>query len=468
MADVCIDCECIPYENICCCPPINGITVFQPACQVLPDGNLVNNPCYKAEERKSYWTYKLMADCAPSTRAISSIGIPICVNITAELLTVDEKIDGCDEFRTLIFDDEYEFNVSDPVLGEAPAGFKWLKIMSNDRFEKGVTVQYRLRLQGNFPVGEEEIRVKAGPNLLEFQCDDCYKVPACPEVGRLTVEKVCDEIIEDNQVELNYATHVSNPGNVNFENVQFSDRITYNPVNITIDVEDINISPENLLVDTSVPGIIDISGNLGELSPGESITVEYNIPIGNIEDAGQYIINNTARALANGVESSDTCTLNIDAVRLEGDKCCVEGTDADSRVFRLIVRNLGHSPETRVTIRDRFIIPSGVTIRFNSFDGCSAVFEGTNRPVNINSDITDSTIIITCSNLTIPQATTINKNISYRIIETTMFREPAIIENTLKEIEFLNVGEQVLLGIDNVPATARTEVIGTIECLHPC
>ncbi|WP_058486364.1 hypothetical protein [Defluviitalea phaphyphila] len=134
MADIIQECNCTPHENLNCCGSINGISVAQPKCQTIPDGRVVNNPCFDPESGKSYWSYKFLTDCDQDTSAISNILIPICSSIPIENIIVSEKIDGCGEFTEI----EFELITDDPNFGLAPEGFKWLKIETNDRFDKGV------------------------------------------------------------------------------------------------------------------------------------------------------------------------------------------------------------------------------------------------------------------------------------------------------------------------------------------
>lgn len=88
MADLCSrPCACVPHENICCCPPKNGITVIQPACQVIPDPQVAGktvvaaNPCFCELAGQSYWTYKFTTDCEQNTKGISSIAILVCLSL---------------------------------------------------------------------------------------------------------------------------------------------------------------------------------------------------------------------------------------------------------------------------------------------------------------------------------------------------------------------------------------------------
>lgn len=460
MPDPCEPCPCIPYENICCCPPQNGITATQPQCQILPNGDSVTNPCFQVANNVSYWTYKFITNCAQGTNGISSFVIPVCENIPENDIIVEEKIDGCGVFQEV----EFEIAKSFENFGSAPEGFNFLKVETDDRYDVGVCVLYRLSIGGNFPVAIEPIKVKAATVIYEFSCDQCYLVPGCPAVPKLLVNKECEENIEDNKVTLSYTINVDNIGNTTLTGVLFEDNITFDTANISIDT--VTVDPP-LSIDQS-PGLIVVSGSLGNLDPGDSVQVKIDVAILSFNAPGTYEITENAKAASSEVEASDSCILNIEVVQLRGEKCCTSGVAVNSRIFRLEVINIGNSPETNVSLEDRLLIPVGVTVRFISFNGCTAVFADTLELVPLNTDITNKTILISCENLTIPAGGSISKDISFNIVGTTAFITPVQILNTLEEITFLNTGEQVLIGIDNIPDSARVEVIGNIECLDPC
>ncbi|WP_027339776.1 hypothetical protein [Halonatronum saccharophilum] len=465
MAEKCEQCQCKPYENKCCCPVKDGIFVAQPECQRLPDGRVVNNPCYCVEGdiKCSFWTYKVVTNCDRGTRGVSSIAIPICEAIPADNIRVEEKVDGCGEFEEV---DTFELKRTDPNYGEASEGFRFLKIETNDRYDKGVAVDYRIRIHGNYPVGTQPISVKAGPNILTFDCDDdCYQVPACPAIPRLFVVKDCKEIIEDNMATLKYNITVSNTGDTDFDDVDILDRITYDASNIVFGA--ISVDPQ-LEIDIVAPGVIEISGSLGEINRGESKHISIEVPIINVETPNRYLINNTAVASFEGIEATDSCILNLDAVQLAVDKCCIQGATANSKIFRIIVNNVGHSPQTDIGIKDIMIIPQEVTVRFTNFDVCTATFADDGSPVPLNTDISGRAINITCSNINIPQGGSAVKEISFNVVGTTAISSPIEIINTIQDINFLNEGEQILLGVDNLPATASVAIIGNVDCEDPC
>jgi hypothetical protein len=162
MANPCQPCTCVPYTDLCCCPPQSGISVIQPTCQTLSDGSVVNNPCFRATTGKSTWTYKFFTDCAAGTSPITSLAIPVCARIAASELVVEEQIDGCGTFTSVPF----TLAATDPTFGMAPTGFQFLIVPSAGRYTTGVSVIYRLTLNGDFPLAAQPIQVGTGAGVL--------------------------------------------------------------------------------------------------------------------------------------------------------------------------------------------------------------------------------------------------------------------------------------------------------------
>ncbi|MCA1011664.1 DUF11 domain-containing protein [Halobacillus halophilus] len=457
MADICQNCSCSPYENVCECPTNMGITVTQPACQTLPDGSISGNPCFRpSPENRSYWTYKFLTDNAQSTRAISNFLIPICQNILAANIIVSEKIDGCGSFTPVPF----TISSSDPNFGNAPMGFNWLKIETNNRFEKGVCVEYRLEIVGNFPVGTQGIRVKAANNNLTFACDGCFLVPECPAPGQLVVDKNCEEIFMDGMATLSFSIEVTNSGGSPLNNVQLTDTLLFSNA---INLGPITISDSNLMVDRTVPGRIRITGNLGTLNPGDERFITYSLPVVNVSAPGEYLITNTATVTSMTSEATDFCSLNLDVVQLSADKCCTVNGNQIS--YRITLENTPNSPDTRANLTDVLTIPAGLTVQFSTIGGCNAMFEGGGE-VPLNENITGPrTIVIECMNLTIPQGGSAHRDIQLSIVSSTT--QNATINNTLENVE-LATGDQIDLGTLNVPFSVDTNYVAIITCTNPC
>ena len=460
MADPAQTCECVPYEVLRCCGSINGISVAQPHCQNLPDGRVVNNPAYDNVTGKSYWSYKFLTDCDSDTRGISNILIPICSAISAENIIVNEKIDGCDDFSPV----DFELITDDPNFGVAPEGFQWLKIETDDRFDKGVCVEYRLDIVGDFPVAVESIYVKAATTLLTFDCDDGFFVPECNPQGTLTISKDCGYIIDNNKTTLKYTLKVSNIGNATLQNVQFRDVLI---VPTQLSFGNIQIQPSTLSASSVLPGEIIISGNLGVLNPSEVKNITYDIPITSVASAGIYTINNTARVSASGTEATATCPLTLNVSQLLTTTCC-RLTAANTGEFQLGLSTVGQSPATTVDVVDNIFIPGGVTLQFHSFDGCVATFANTSEQVPVNTDIVGPLRIrIACDNITVPAGGIIQKKINFSVVSSSSFGT-APIQNTVESVTPTLPDQQVFLGAGILPVEADVAVELALNCTTPC
>lgn len=290
MANIAEPCNCVPYENICCCGAFKGISVVQPACQTLLDGRVIINPAYVVDENKSYWTYKFITDCDKETRAISNFGIPICEFILQNSIKVYEKIDGCGEFKEVPF----SLIKNDPNLGTAPNGYRWLKIETSDRYDKGVCVVYLIEIAGDYPYAIQPIKVKAGTNVFTFDCG-CFLVPKCQGQGKLSVIKECKNKIINNQVFFEYKIKVINTGNAALNNVQYKDTINV-PSNLVLGTITVNIP--TLSVDDSNPNLIIISGNIGTINAGQQKEVIYSFPVIEIKSPDKYVLFNTVEVAA--------------------------------------------------------------------------------------------------------------------------------------------------------------------------
>ncbi|MFD1017893.1 hypothetical protein [Thalassobacillus hwangdonensis] len=459
MAEICNGCECTPYENVCACPPTAGITVTQPACQLLPDGRTSGNPCFvPSPTNRSYWSYKFATDTAQATRGISSFVIPICSGIHEVITTVREKIDGCGSFEVVPF----TISNTDPNFGPAPEGYNWLKVETDGRFDKGVCVEYQLEIAGNYPVGMEAIKVKAANTTYTFSCNGCYLVPECPEPGQLNVLKLCEEIIEDNMATFRFSIEVFNSGGTPVENVQLTDTLLFS-TNLTLG--NITISDPTLTINRTVPGRILITGNLGTFDPGEIQIITYSVPVSSISGPGRYIIENTASVVSPTSQASDFCELNLSVVQLSADKCCI--VSGNQITYNLTLTNTNGSPSTTASLNDTLTIPAGLTVRFSTFSNCIATFQNNSEPVPLNENIVGPRVIdIECNELIVPESGSAHRTIQLSVVSSTVLN--ATISNTLRSVQ-LNTGDtQVNLSILNVPITVENSYTASISCTNPC
>lgn len=459
MANIAEPCSCVAYTNICCCEPQDGITVVQPSCQTLPDGSIVNNPAFVPSLTRSFWSYKFLTDCSRNTRAISNFLIPICELILAPNIIVSEKIDGCGSFEPVPF----TLTMNDPNFGTPPQGYQYLKVEVNGRYEKGVSVEYRIEIVGDFPVGIQAISLKAANNLYEFSCDDCFLVPRCNPQGTLAVTKVCDYTIQNNQAVLNYRVHVDNIGNGTLADVQFNDTIFLSSL---LGIGPITVTPSSLVVTTSTPGRIGINGNLGTIDPSQQVSIQYTIPIVSITGPGSYTINNTAIASATGTTDSDICNLTLNVVSLQANKCC--SIENGTGVFTLTIGSIGTSPDVLVDIFDRMEIPSGITIRFLELSGCEGYFADTTNPIPLNTNLTGPlSFDLICRNALVPSGGQYVKVGRYQLVSSAVVGT-ATISNSITNVLPVDPANQVFLGVANLPATASISVQLAQTCNTPC
>lgn len=452
------ECSCIPYRNTCCCGPINGIFVAQPTCQRIIDGTAQLNPVYMPEIRKSFWTYKMVTDCQSSTRGVSSIVIPICNKITESNIIVYEKINGCTVFNKISF----EIKTTDPFFGSPPEGYNFLKIETSERFDKGVCVAYLLEIQGDYPTSSQNIEIKAGDNKLVFDCD-CFLMPTCPPEGKLITDKKCEYTIENNHLTLHYEANVSNIGAALLDNVLFTDTIFYDT---SFTMGTIKVVPE-LSVNTSIPGQIVISGNLGTINPSQNIPITYDIDIASFTQPGEFAFADSAIVVSGAQEQSASCNLMIKAAKLKGDKCCI--VDGSNVTFRIAVENLSTVP-ILTDFQDKLTIPEGLTVQFLDFDGCTVTFESTGLPVNLFTDIVgpESILIENCGDAILGPSTTLLKNILLDVKSISLIPNTLLLSNTLREVKLCEEEVALLLPVENVPVTANTEINANIICTKPC
>jgi hypothetical protein len=408
----------------------------------------------------SFWTYKFLTDCSMDARGISGIGIPICEEINAANITVEEKIDGCGLFQPVPF----ELRYVDPNFGPAPAGTRFLKIESGGRYDKGVCVMYRVGIIGDYPEAVQQISVKAADFLYLFGCLlSCYVVPGCNPGGKLLVSKTCGSVIVNNQAALQYSVNVDNIGTELLSPVFYEDTIVI-PLQLTIGT--VSVSPATLDVNTSVPGQVSISGELGAIAPGGRVSVTYSLPVTNVSAPGSYIIANMARANATGTESVSACTTRLDAVRLSALKCCA--VDGSTGTFTIVIAGVGASPDVIVDIADEMTVPPGVTVLFSGFNGCEAYYAGTATPIPLFENLTGPLAIdIFCRNALVPAGGSYIKTLSYTLVSSSVVGT-ASITNTVTAVTPQNLGMIIYEGTDNLPAEAGIDVELAQACTTPC
>lgn len=453
MADPCTACSSASSANVCSCPPQNGISVLQQGCQMLIDGNIVNNPCYNSISGISTWTYKFFADYT-SSDSINSILIPICANIQKSSIAVEEKLDSYSRHVIIPF----SLDTSDPDFGPAPPQFQWLKIDMNNRYGRGVYAEYRISIEGNYPVSAQPIMVRSGSTNLTFSCQpEGYRVPGCPIPDRLEVDINCNTSILNNTAALIYDVKVQNKGASNLNNVQYQDILSYDGASINLG--SIKISGDTMLQVSSIaPNTAIISGIIPSIAPDQVLPVSYTIPMAPIMHPGTFIFTNMITAACGSTNTSNSNTTSIEVVKLSGSQYFTV-TDGNEATFYAVITNTGLSPGTMANISAQIMIPSGVIARFTDFSDCTVTFPGGGQ-VPLNTNITDTVINIARSSIPIPAGGGVKLSIPFQIVSTSSFQSPSKITGTLLEISGANQN-QVFLSPTGIPASASINVSGS-------
>lgn len=467
------------YENIYCSPPQAGILAFQPICQLLPDGRVVNNPCYDGSSNRSYWTYKFFTEYSTdsSISGIDCISIPVCSsisNIPREALIVEERMDGSGQFKQV----EFSLDVADPNLGMPPSGFQWIRIENPSpsnppnakRYDKGVCVEYRISMLGDFETSAQGIKIKAGQNRLSFYGTDAsFLVPGNPSAGELSISETCLTMVANNMAKLHYKVTITNIGRHTLYNINYKDTISYDPELLALGNASIASSHPNLLFTSTDRGVITISGVIPEISGGNgSFSATYDIPVTTVSVPGQHSVDNIIAVAVGGWSNSTSCKALVHAVKFKTEKCsAVNGGDRASFITR--ISSDGMSPQTQVSIVEQLVIPSGVNIKFNStsLGSSTALYSDTNTPVELKTDITDRTINILHENVGIPAGGNVQRTIQFNIVSTSSFHTPARIIGITQLIIGRSLN-QIFMLPEGLPASASIDVAGCTKCLPEC
>lgn len=454
MAEICTACTGSSYSVQYSSPPQKGISALQLKNQVLIDGNIVNNPCYNPVSGISTWTFKFFTDFS-ALSPIDSVLIPICADIDKSSVAVEEKTDSTSRFIIIpfILDQNY-MGFENP-----PAGFNWLIIENKNRFEKGAYVEYRISIEGNYPESIQPIKVIAGHNNIAFQNQDGgFKIPGCIIPDKLELETRCEVQIQNNDAVLLYNARIQNGGMTTIKDVQYQDIMNYDGVNINLSPVVLPYEPL-LQITSSVPNAIIISGTLPAISPNESVSIDFSVPVISFSQPGKYIFTNLTTSSSDSANVSDTCSAYVDAVRLTANKymSCESNNQISSYTT---LTSIGMSPATNVSLTEQMTIPDEVTIRFKDYSECTVTYQnGSNVP--LNTDITDTAINITCKNLLVPSAGGVRIPIVFTVTSTRAFKSPATISAVLQNVSGIN-SNQVYIMTQNVQSSSSINISGSV------
>lgn len=454
-------CQCPPSNNIACSTRISdnndSITVAQSECVILNDNTTQNNPYFDRDTNMSYWGYKVIVSCNVNELiAPNEIYIPIYENIDIQSLVIYERILSCGRFEPVSFD------FSTPTGVTPPEGFKYIRIPVNDRYQRGVSVYYRVELMGVFPPEMQSILIEdTQGNILTF--DQVYMVPGVPLVPSLAVMETTQMNINGNVVSIDYVATILNNGNVDLTDVMFSDVINYEGSNVDLGM--IVVQPDTINVDTSVSGVIRLSGSIGDLAMGEMTQVLFTINIARFLAPGSYNFASTTMAVSGDTQNVINTMDTVEVVQFGTLSRCSfpESNEGD---FTIGIQSIPDSPLSNITVTSIMDIPQTVIIQFLDFGGCQAVDADTGEPILLNTDVTNVEIRFTCD-VTVPESGSFLTDIAIRVISTG-FESNLVISSTMVDVALQEENSQVFLGAAPLPNEARIDVIGNTECMNTC
>ncbi|KPU43399.1 hypothetical protein OXPF_28400 [Oxobacter pfennigii] len=466
MADLRRQYSTVTNENISFCPSQYGISAILPKFQTLSDGSAANNPCFDPDSGFSTWTYKFFIDYynGESAGTISSFLLPICKDIRDINITAEERIDGWGQFNNV----DFTLSTADDDFGHAPTGFQWLRIDNTpQRYKRGVSVEYRIGILGNYPAASQPLRVMTGENSIVFGnlTETAFLVPGYAEPGKLEVNKLCSLIISNNLATLHYEVTVKNIGGQTLNNVKYNDVISFNSDDLSLGTPVVVPSPP-LSAIAGPGGVINISGIITSINPdGAIFSAAYDIPVSSIKLPGKLAISDIVTASAKDTSDSKSNVIHIEAVKVAGSRSYDNIINGNEITFTIGISSVGASPETFVSISDRLIIPQGVTVQFTDFGGWKAVFQD-GRPVAVNTDVTNAVINISGTNIKLPSGGGVQKLIRLLIMSTSAFKSSVTITNSIQQVTGLN-SSQVFMPPEGIPSSSSIDIIGVATVNNP-
>lgn len=429
------------------CQQVGSLIVDFPSQQVLPNQECGSNPFYDFDMNKSYWTYKVMSILDQTDPQITDVYIPIYSNINDDMLVVEESIVACNETMVVPFD----FSSPPGIL--PPEGYKFIHVSVNRRYLTSNCVFYRLTLVGNYPKTNQDIYLQTEDSVVGF--DTGLPVPSPIESPAVTINKEGQVNIIGNSATIDYTVRVMNTGNEALSDLMFTDRIDYTAFRFSFGT--IIVEPDTINVDTSRPGVIELSGNLGTLGIGEMVTITYTVPLTGFTGPGNYIFNSMTMVMNDIVQGAIDTQVMVPVVQLESVLSC-EVTSVNEINFNLQITNLAGSPDTMVSFTMVVIVTGSVTAQFQNFGRCRATLSGTESPVLPNTNITGRSVTITC-NFFIPATGILNQNIPLLIVSGgTPAPNLSVIPATLNTVRLQEENEQVFIGAGDLPQTRVLDI----------
>lgn len=449
-------CDCRPATNQVC-QTVSSIAVTQPTCQVLPDNTVNTNPFFNTATNITYWTYKVLFNCSLLSTVIEDVYIPIYENITAEMLTIEERILSCGRFEPITFTEE------NPPGITPPPEFKFLRINIDGRYNQGSCTIYRLGVLGNNPPNTQTIYVDTTQGLRTF--DAGYGVPGIPLVSRLTINKTGEVIINGDQANINYTVTITNTGNTDLTDILFTDTISFDGSNITLGP--IVVDPDTITITQPASGMVMFEGNIGDLAMGESTTITESLQMTSFSAPGTFIFNSATAAATPETQDSFDSNVMVPVVSYTTDTSC-NVTQNNTVTLDTNIQAIETSPEETIVINSTLTIPETVLLRIMNFDGCQFTFASTGEPVQVNTDLSGTVINIMC-NATIPANGLMTFSFPLLIIASNVAPNvDNIVSYSLNQVQLATPNSSVFLGATPLPNTNVFDVAVDESCSNSC
>lgn len=460
-------CNCLPTSNSVCVFNFPVDSATQPTCQPLADGRVVDNPYYDMEGDTSYFTYTFTRSVFGDL-LIDGVFIPVCENITSEILSVDEQISICGRFEevTPVF--------NSPLAPAPPAGFQYIYIPNGGRYGTGVYLTYRLMIPGDFVLGGTgPLAFRAGGSNSIFSGN--YDLLTCLNEPRITVLQRGETIVTGSQFpDIDWSFFIANTGNTPLTNIQFVDEILFDGT--IINVESVMASPPevNIIIGT---GSIRLEYTVGSLGVGEGVEITAVAEFSNFIEPNTYPFDSTATVTAMAGSSVVTdeklLTVFIEAAQVQYDFFCE--FDNETRIGRIgyNIQTAGLSPSTRVAIAMLIATSNGCTFVIRSIGGeeCLLLDVIEDQLVPINVPITTpfgDLYLLSCVNVLVPEEGQASIAMTYEILEYLPAQIPYFTFRFTDAGAIVSRNDQVPL-VSIEPEENRSLVITTEGgCVTPC
>lgn len=464
MASPCSPCSCIPYLNRCYYPVKGGIWVTMPQCQIVPGQTVpVNNPCFDGS--KSYWSYNFFIEALDNVlnNAVTSFAIPVCKELTSSQISVFEKLSGAVQYVKRPFELKSSLSKKDEFI-MAPENFQYMVIYVDGRYSSGLSVEYKIELDGDYPEELEKIQINRAledEGLIEV---GDFIVPGCPPPDELSITKSCSTTIDNRIAAINYEVIIKNTGGSAAKNVQFMDTIGYDGLNITIG--EVKVESENAKFSvTSMPSLLEIKGQLGDILAGNSVTVKYSIPVMSIVRDGVFEFTNIATALNNrGILVQSSCTMRMEAAQVNAN---ISKTIQDSNIiFTIQLLGSENYPDSSIRVDGEILVDEGLTVELTKLGSFTATRED-GTPIAQSSIIegmqNGTKIMISNLNMILSKGKIIQEEIQLKVLDLKNFNKDSMITGTIKNVTPINTKPEVFTKVNISSISEIATVKGSIS-----